>query len=142
MQQSRYYFLTWAAFSIAIATIIGVFTAVSAEDILPEDAIVENKEAAAHDIINESTQNKEEDDKNLTYDGSDLIEWITSNGGFIHPNARIGLDPTGQYRGVFVKNVGGTEGGTEEGIEEDDLVASIPWYVSLSSDSHHVYIRV
>lgn len=132
MQQSRYYyFLTWAAFSIAITTIIGGFTTtVSAEDILPEDAIVENKEEAAHDTINESNQNKqEEDDKNLTYDGSDLIEWITSNGGFIHPNARIGLDPTGQYRGVFVKSVGGEEGGTEEGIEEDDLVASIPWYV-------------
>ena len=103
----------------------------SAED-TAADELVENNDKAADDVINESNKNKEADDKNLTYDGSDLIEWITSNGGFIHPNARIGLDPTGQYRGVFVKNVGGTEGGTEEGIEEDDLVASIPWYVSLS----------
>ena len=63
---------------------------------------------------------------NLSYDGSDLIAWINSNGGFIHPNARIGLDPTGQYRGVFVKSVG-EEGGTSDGIEDDDIIARIPW---------------
>eukprot|EP00571_Detonula_confervacea_P014899 CAMPEP_0172306364 /NCGR_PEP_ID=MMETSP1058-20130122/7441_1 /TAXON_ID=83371 /ORGANISM="Detonula confervacea, Strain CCMP 353" /LENGTH=540 /DNA_ID=CAMNT_0013018219 /DNA_START=146 /DNA_END=1768 /DNA_ORIENTATION=- len=68
----------------------------------------------------------EAEDKNLSYDGSDLIEWINNNGGYIHPNARIGLDPTGQYRGVFVKNVE-EEGGTSEGIEEGDTVARIPW---------------
>lgn len=71
----------------------------------------------------------EEEDKNIDYDGADLIEWITSNGGFIHPNARIGMDPTGKYRGVFVKSVGGVEGGTVDGIEEDELVCRIPWYV-------------
>ena len=70
---------------------------------------------------------QQEEDKNVDYDGADLIEWITSNGGFIHPNARIGLDPTGNYRGVFVKSVGGEEGGTEEGIQDDELVCSIPW---------------
>lgn len=66
-----------------------------------------------------------EEDKNLSYDGSDLIDWINNNGGYIHPNARIGLDPTGQYRGVFVKSV--EEGGTESGIEDGETVARIPW---------------
>eukprot|EP00986_Skeletonema_menzelii_P000608 scaffold167_cov140-Skeletonema_menzelii.AAC.6 len=65
-------------------------------------------------------------DKNIAYDGSDLIEWITSNGGFIHPNTRIGLDPTGQYRGVFVKSVE-EEGVTSGGIEKDAIIAEIPW---------------
>eukprot|EP00986_Skeletonema_menzelii_P015584 scaffold12132_cov153-Skeletonema_menzelii.AAC.1 len=123
MQQQRYYFLALATFSIAITTtILGFFTTtISAEEIVV-DAVVEKNDMAT----NKSTQN-DEADKNVAYDGSDLIEWITSNGGFIHPNARIGLDPTGQYRGVFVKSVGGEEGGTEEGIEEDELVATIPW---------------
>ncbi len=81
-------------------------------------------------------------DKNLSYDGSDLIEWINANGGFIHENARIGLDPTGMYRGVFVKNreqntnynIGSSDsenkqamGKEEEGIEEGDIIARIPW---------------
>ena len=85
--------------------------------------------AAEH---NEPTTTEQQDDEsavqdmNLSYDGSDLIEWINSNGGFIHPNARIGLDPTGQYRGVFVKSVG-EEGGTSDGIEDDDIIARIPW---------------
>ena len=69
----------------------------------------------------------EGEDKNIEYDGSDLIDWIKSNGGYIHPNARIGLDPTGQYRGVFVKSVGGEEGGTSSGIEKDSLLCEIPW---------------
>ena len=68
----------------------------------------------------------DEGDKNLAYDGAELIDWINNNGGFIHPNARIGLDPTGQYRGVFVKSVG-EEGGTSEGLEEGDIVGRIPW---------------
>lgn len=68
-------------------------------------------------------------DPNLTYNGDELISWITENGGYIHPNARIGLDPTGKYRGVFVKTV--EEGGTEEGIAEDEVVCRIPWYVNL-----------
>mmetsp|Transcript_10104 Transcript_10104/g.18205 ORF Transcript_10104/g.18205 Transcript_10104/m.18205 type:complete len:532 (+) Transcript_10104:110-1705(+) len=81
---------------------------------------------------NEPTTTEQQDDEgavqdmNLSYDGSDLIEWINSNGGFIHPNARIGLDPTGQYRGVFVKGIG-EDGGTSDGIEDDDIIARIPW---------------
>jgi hypothetical protein len=87
-------------------------------------------------------------DKNLSYDGSDLIEWINANGGFIHANARIGLDPTGMYRGVFVKknrehNNSNNNNGSDddlgnkpkmineeeevEGIEEGDIIARIPW---------------
>ena len=72
-----------------------------------------------------ANSNGGEEDKNLTYDGSDLIEWINANGGLIHPNIRIGLDPTGQYRGVFVKTL--EEGGTEEGIDEGDITARVPW---------------
>lgn len=64
-------------------------------------------------------------DPNLHYTGGDLIDWINSNGGYIHPNARIGLDPTGKYRGVFAKTI--EEGGSEEGIEEDDVICKIPW---------------
>ena len=123
MQQQRYCFLALAAFSsIVLTTIVGIgSTTVSAEEIV---AAANDKPAATADV-NES--NQDVDDKNIAYEGSDLIEWITSNGGFIHPNARIGLDPTGNYRGVFVKSVGGEDGGTEEGIEEDELVCSIPW---------------
>ena len=72
-----------------------------------------------------STTDNEGEDKNLSYDGSELIEWINTNGGYIHPNARIGLDPSGQYRGVFVKTV--EEGGTTEGIENDGIIGRIPW---------------
>lgn len=64
-------------------------------------------------------------DPNLSFNGDELIQWINENGGYIHPNARIGLDPTGKYRGVFVKTV--EEGGTEEGIGEDEVVCRIPW---------------
>lgn len=64
-------------------------------------------------------------DPNLHYDGDELIEWINGNGGYIHPNARIGLDPTGKYRGVFVKTL--EEGGSEEGIGEDEVICRIPW---------------
>lgn len=90
---------------------------------------VENKPKAnlqtgpeAQQALASSTSNI---DPNLHYDGDELIDWINNNGGYIHPNARIGLDPTGKYRGVFVKTV--EEGGTEEGIEGDDVVCRIPW---------------
>ena len=67
-------------------------------------------------------------DANLLYDGSDLVDWIRgAPGGYVHPNARIGLDPSGKYRGVFVKTV--EEGGTGEGIPEGEMLCSIPWYV-------------
>ena len=71
-------------------------------------------------------QMNDEDDPNINYHGEDLIEWIMNNGGLIHDNARIGLDPTGRYRGVFVKNTH-NEGGTESGIEEGDIIARIPY---------------
>ena len=114
MQQQRYYHC-FLALTLVTTIIIGICP--STPFVCAEDIII-NKEA-----------DYEEEDKNIAYDGTDLIEWITSNGGFIHPNARIGMDPTGKYRGVFVKSVGGTDGGTVEGIEEDELVCSIPWYV-------------
>ena len=50
---------------------------------------------------------------------------MDSNGGVLHPNARIGLDPTGSYRGIFVKREG-EEGGTDDGEEDGDIVARIP----------------
>ena len=68
-----------------------------------------------------------ETDKNRDFDGSELVEWITSNGGFIHPNARIGLDPTGNYRGVFVKDVDESDPVTELGIADDEVICRIPW---------------
>ena len=62
-------------------------------------------EGAETETIDEGNtrQKDNEEDETLTQLGSNLIEWINSNGGYIHPNARIGLDPSGQYRGVFVK---------------------------------------
>eukprot|EP00970_Alexandrium_tamarense_P012818 scaffold3091_cov186-Alexandrium_tamarense.AAC.13 len=68
-------------------------------------------------------------DPNLHYDGSELIQWINENGGFIHPNVKIGLDPTGNYRGVFVKTVEEMEeeSGRVGGIEEEDIICRIPW---------------
>ena len=73
-----------------------------------------------------SPQQMNDVDPNINYHGEDLIEWIMNNGGLIHSNARIGLDPTGRYRGVFVKNVD-NEGGTAIGIEEGDIIARIPY---------------
>ena len=64
-------------------------------------------------------------DPNLHYDGQIIIDWVNNNGGYIHPGVRIGLDPTGQYRGVFVKTP--EEGGSDEGIEEDAVICKIPW---------------
>ena len=124
-----YYF---PAVLISIAFSVATFTTIILSNggcTLP--LAVASAEAVVDEKVDDTTQQQqqqqqqEEEDKNIAYDGSDLIEWINSNGGFIHPNARIGLDPTGQYRGVFVKNV--DEGGTEEGIGEDELVCSIPW---------------
>jgi len=73
------------------------------------------------------TANNEESKEAILQEerGQAIIEWINSNGGLIHSNARIGLDPTGQYRGVFVKTL--EEGGTVDGIEDGDIVGRIPW---------------
>lgn len=75
-----------------------------------------------------------DEDKNLDFDGTELIEWINNNGGYIHPNVRIGLDPTGNYRGVFVKEWGEGESGVEGeiggpggGIGDGDVICKIPW---------------
>ena len=98
-----------------------------------------NAKENSNDLLNlddDDDDQEEEADRNIAYDGSDLIDWIKSNGGFIHPNARIGLDPTGQYRGVFVKSVGGEEGGTTDGIEEDELVCSIPWELIVKPNNY------
>ena len=121
MIQQTIALLMSVAFSITFTIIVGAGnTTVFAEEgvaaVAVEDIVADDTTAAA----------VTEEDKNIAYDGSDLIEWINSNGGFIHPNARIGLDPTGNYRGVFVKSAG-EEGDTADGIEEDELVCSIPW---------------
>ena len=105
-------------------------------DAPPPSAPVTTTTTSAND--NDTTNNSDNNDKNLAYDGADLIEWINANGGFIHENARIGLDPTGMYRGVFVKNQKKIllEHNNEneppprtmdEGIEEGDIIARIPW---------------
>ena len=121
MIQQTIALLMSVAFSITFTIIVGAGnTTVFAEEgvaaVAVEDIVADDTTAAA----------VTEEDKNIAYDGSDLIEWINSNGGFIHPNARIGLDPTGNYRGVFVKSAG-EEDDTADGIEEDELVCSIPW---------------
>lgn len=93
-----------------------------------------NSSSSNNNNINKNDDDDDSNDKNLSYDGSDLIEWINSNGGFIHQNARIGLDHTGKYRGVFVKinnsektNENDSERRIDEGIEEGDIIARIPW---------------
>lgn len=83
-------------------------------------------DGAETSTVDEERQQKEaKEDETLTHLGSNLIEWINTNGGFIHPNARIGLDPSGQYHGVFVRTV--EEGGTSEGIKNEDIIGRIPW---------------
>lgn len=129
MQRCFLAFLMSVAFSSTILLFATIVKAESATVSADKAVVVEGGVATAVDDSPATviTTDEEGNDKNIAYDGSDLIEWITSNGGFIHPNARIGLDPTGNYRGVFVKSVGGDEGGTEEGILEDELICSIPW---------------
>ena len=92
-----------------------------ANDYGPTDATTRTKSTDSTSF----EEGDRDEDKNLAYDGSDLIEWINSNGGLVHPNIRIGLDPSGQYRGVFVKDVV-KEGGPGEGIGKG-VTASIPW---------------
>ena len=101
------------------------------------DTLTNGNSSSSSNNNNNNNKNDDDDDsndKNLSYDGSDLIEWINSNGGFIHQNARIGLDHTGKYRGVFVKinnsektNENDSERRIDEGIEEGDIIARIPW---------------
>lgn len=63
---------------------------------------------------------------NLDFDSTELLHWITNNGGHIHPNAHIKeLDPKGSSRGVFVKI--NDDGGTIEGIEKGAIICKIPW---------------
>ena len=88
-------------------------TSTSSEPIEPESTT----KTANNEESTEAIQQEER--------GQAIIEWINNNGGLIHSNARIGLDPTGQYRGVFVKTL--EEGGSAEGIEDGDIVGRIPW---------------
>jgi len=101
------------------------------------DATCDVTENSNDEILKTLEEDQKEADRNIAYDGSDLIDWIKSNGGFIHPNTRIGLDPTGQYRGVFVKSVGGEDGGTPDGIEKDAIICEIPWDVIASPPNYH-----
>ncbi|EJK75610.1 hypothetical protein THAOC_02661, partial [Thalassiosira oceanica] len=58
-------------------------------------------------------------------------------GGYVNPNARIGLDPSGRYRGVFVRTV--EEGGTEGGIPEGEMLCSIPWELLITQKNYGKY---
>lgn len=76
----------------------------------------------------------DETDDNSGYDGIELIEWIASNGGYIHPNVRIGKDPSGEYRGIFVKEWDAKRstdgvgiGKSGRGIGKDEVISEIPW---------------
>jgi len=100
--------------------------ATTAED----DSSSASAESSETELETESTAktaNNEESKEAIQQEerGQAIIEWINNNGGLIHSNARIGLDPTGQYRGVFVKTL--EEGGSVEGIEDGDIVGRIPW---------------
>ena len=101
------------------------------------DATCKAKENSNDEVLKTLEEDQKEADRNIAYDGSDLIDWIKSNGGFIHPNTRIGLDPTGKYRGVFVKSVGGEDGGTPDGIEKDTIICEIPWELIISPPNYH-----
>mmetsp|Transcript_36294 Transcript_36294/g.73933 ORF Transcript_36294/g.73933 Transcript_36294/m.73933 type:complete len:463 (+) Transcript_36294:37-1425(+) len=101
------------------------------------DATCDVTENSNDEILKTLEEDQKEADRNIAYDGSDLIDWIKSNGGFIHPNTRIGLDPTGQYRGVFVKSAGGEDGGTPDGIEKDTIICEIPWELIISPPNYH-----
>ena len=82
------------------------------------------------------TENKIDEDGHSNSDTSsdeddeiveELLNWIITNGGYIHPNAHIKfVSPTQSYRGVFVKNIN-EEGGTPEGIKKGDIICKIPW---------------
>ena len=73
--------------------------------------------------VNEDNKNRDEEDEIV----EELLDWIITNGGYIHPNAHVKfVPPTQSYRGVFVKNVN-EEGGTPEGIKKGDIMCKIPW---------------
>ena len=91
-----------------------------------DDSAIGGDVTIAETTVDEAATTTEEEDANVSYDGSDLVAWINDNGGLVNTNARIGLDPTGRYRGVFVKN-DNDEGGTEDGIEEGDIIVRVPW---------------
>ena len=97
-------------------------TAAEDDDTTTSDTTTEETTESTTKTANseESTEAIQQEER-----GQKIIEWINNNGGLIHSNARIGLDPTGQYRGVFVKTL--EEGGTAEGIEDGDIVGRIPW---------------
>mmetsp|Transcript_18599 Transcript_18599/g.39007 ORF Transcript_18599/g.39007 Transcript_18599/m.39007 type:complete len:552 (+) Transcript_18599:217-1872(+) len=86
----------------------------------------------------------DETDDNSGYDGIELIEWIVSNGGFIHPNVRIGKDPSGEYRGIFVKEWDAKKstdgvgiGKSGRGIGKDEVISEIPWNLIIKPMNYH-----
>lgn len=83
----------------------------------------ENKLAEDTTGHSNSDNNSKEDDEIV----KELLNWIITNGGYIHPNAHIKFaSPTQSYRGVFVKNIN-EEGGTPKGIKKGDIICKIPW---------------
>ena len=115
-----------------------------------DELLIRHAYTLAKELLHSSPSNKEEDDyhENKTENKVDvdtashsnsadknsddeivkeLLDWIITNGGYIHPNAHIKLvPPTESYRGVFVKNIN-EEGGTPEGIKKGDIICKIPW---------------
>ncbi len=94
----------------------------------------EFNEQVKHPPEDKRKECQDETDNNSEYDGIKLVEWIISNGGYIHPNVRIGADPSGKYRGVFVKNWNAERssdgvgiGKSGRGIGKDEVIAEIPW---------------
>lgn len=94
------------------------------------DSSSSNEEEQEDDHHENNTENKVNEDKNRDEEDEiveELLDWIITNGGYIHPNAHIKfVPPTQSYRGVFVKNVN-EEGGTPEGIKKGDIICKIPW---------------
>lgn len=114
-----------------------------------DDLLIRQAYYLAKELLHSLPSNKEEDDSHenntenkIDEDGhsnldkssdeddeivKELLNWIITNGGYIHPNAHIKfVSPTESYRGVFVKNVN-EEGGTPEGIKKGDIICKIPW---------------
>jgi len=94
------------------------------------DSSSSNEEEQEDDHHENNTENKVNEDKNRDEEDEiveELLDWIITNGGYIHPNAHIKfVPPTQSYRGVFVKNLN-EEGGTPEGIKKGDIICKIPW---------------
>ena len=102
-----------------------------------DELLIRQAYTLAKELLHSSPSIREEDDDHcheenkVDKDGEEILEellnWIITNGGYIHPNAHIKfVPPTESYRGVFVKNIN-EEGGTTEGIRKGDIICKIPW---------------